>query len=131
PVSKDAWARVLPQGRGFGRDWQRTRKAQARFGAAFTPAVSLVAALNVALGLLLDEGLESAFERHVRLGRACRAGVKAMGLELFSPDEDRSSVVTAVRVPDGVDGQMLSLTLRDRHGITVAPGQGDLKGKIF
>jgi aspartate aminotransferase-like enzyme len=130
-VSEDAWERILPQSRSFYLDWQRTRKAQARFDAAFTPAVSLVAALNVALGLLLEEGLESAFERHVRLGRACRAGVKAMGLELFSPDEDRSSVVTAVRVPDGVDGQMLALTLRDRHGITVAPGQGDLKGKIF
>ena len=36
-----------------------------------------------------------------------------------------------MRVPDGVDGNELSLTLRDRHGITVAPGQGDLKGKIF
>ena len=51
--------------------------------------MSLVAGLDVALGLMLDEGLEAAFERHVRLGRACRAGVKAMGLELFSPDEDR------------------------------------------
>src|SRR5207248_2639696 len=115
----------------FYFDWERTRKAQASLDAAFTPPVSLVAALEVALGLLLEEGLEAAFERHVRLGRAARAGVKAMGLELFSPDEDRSSVVTAVRVPDGVDGNELSLTLRDRHGITVAPGQGDLKGKIF
>jgi len=115
----------------FYFDWERTRKAQAKLDAPFTPAVPLVAGLDVALGLLLEEGLDAAFERHIRLGRACRAGVKAMGLELFSPDEDRSSVVTAVRVPDGVDGQMLSLTLRDRHGITVAPGQGDLKGKIF
>jgi serine---pyruvate transaminase len=130
-VSEEAWSRVLPQSRSYYLDWRRTRNAQAKFDAAFTPAVSLVAALNVALGLLLEEGLESAFDRHVRLGRACRAGVKAMGLELFSPDEDRSSVVTAARVPDGVDGNELSLTLRDRHGITVAPGQGDLKGKIF
>src|SRR5207302_11398292 len=84
-------------------DWERTRKAQEKFDSAFTPAVSLVAALNVALGLLLEAGLEAAFERHVRLGRACREGVKAMGLELFSPDEDRSAVVTAVRTPEGVD----------------------------
>ena len=44
---------------------------------------------DVALGMLLDEGLEAVFDRHVRLGRACREGAKAMGLELFSPDEDR------------------------------------------
>jgi aspartate aminotransferase-like enzyme len=93
--------------------------------------VSLVAALDVALGLLLEGGLESAFERHVRLGRACREGIKAMGLELFSPDEDRAAVVTAIRVPEGVDGSELLLLLRDRHGVTLAPGQGALKGKIF
>src|SRR5439155_1009013 len=70
----------------FYFDWERTRKAQAKLDAAFTPPVSLVAGLDVALGLLLEEGLEVAFDRHVRLGRAARAGVKAMGLELFSPD---------------------------------------------
>jgi aspartate aminotransferase-like enzyme len=129
-VSEDAYARAT-RSRSFYFDWQRTRKAQAKFDAAFTPAVSLVVALNVALGLLLDEGLEGAFERHIRLGRACREGMKAMGLELFSPDEDRSAVVTAVRAPDGVDSGALALALRDRFGITIADGQGDLKGKIF
>jgi aspartate aminotransferase-like enzyme len=129
-VSEQAWA-SLREPRSFYFDWQRTRKAQEKLDSAFTPAVSLVVALNVALGLLLDEGLEAAFERHVKLGRACREGIKAMGLELFSPDDDRSAVVTAARVPDGVDGNELVLALRDRFGITVAPGQGDLKGKIF
>jgi serine---pyruvate transaminase len=90
-----------------------------------------VRALDVALGLLLEEGLEIAFERHARLGRACREGVKAMGLELFSPDEERSAVVTAVRVPDGVDGTEIVSFLRDQFGITIANGQGELKGKIF
>jgi aspartate aminotransferase-like enzyme len=57
--------------------------------------------------------------------------VKAMGLELFSPDEERSAVVTAVNAPDGVDaGELVSL-LRDRYGITLAPGQGPLKGRVF
>ena len=84
-------------------DWERTRKGQAKLDAPFTPAVSLVRALDVALGMLLDEGLEAAFDRHARLGRACREGAKAMGLELFSPDEERSAVVTAIRTPDGVD----------------------------
>jgi serine---pyruvate transaminase len=112
-------------------DWERTRLAQAKLDAPFTPAVSLVKALDVALGLLLEEGLEAAFDRHAALGRACREGVKAMGLDLFSPDEDRSAVVTAIRVPDAVDGGEIVAELRDRFGITIAGGQGDLKGKIF
>jgi serine---pyruvate transaminase len=115
----------------FVLDWERTRKAQAKLDAPFTPAVSLVKALDVALGLLLAEGLEGAFERHVRLGRACREGAKAMGLELFSPDDDRSAVVTAIRTPDGVDSTEIVSTLRDRFGITIATGQGDLKERIF
>ncbi len=115
----------------FYFDWERTRKAQATLDAAFTPAVSLVAALDVALGLLLEEGLDAAFERHVRLGRAARAGAKAMGLELFSPDEDRSAVVTAVRAPDGIDAGDVVKALRDRFGMTIAGGQGELQGKIF
>ena len=112
-------------------DWERTRKGQAKLDAPFTPAVSLVRALDVALGLLLDEGLEAAFDRHARLGRACREGAKAMGLELFSPDEERSAVVTAIRAPDGVDATEVVEGLRDRFGITIANGQGELKGKIF
>ena len=115
----------------FYFDWERTRKAQAKFDAPFTPSVSLVAGLDVALGMLLDEGLDAVFDRHVRLGRATRAGVKALGLELFSPDEDRSAVVTAVRAPDGIDSGDVVKGLRDRFGMTIANGQGDLKGKIF
>ena len=112
-------------------DWERTRKGQAKLDAPFTPAVSLVRALDVALGMLVDEGLEAAFDRHARLGRACREGAKAMGLELFSPDEERSAVVTAIRTPDGVDSTEVVKGLRDRFGMTIANGQGDLKGKIF
>ena len=112
-------------------DWERTSKGQAKLDSPFTPAVSLVRALDVALGLLLDEGLEAAFDRHARLGRACREGAKAMGLELFSPDEERSAVVTAIRAPDGVDSTEIVKGLRERFGITIANGQGDLKGKIF
>ena len=112
-------------------DWERTRKGQSTLDAPVTPPVSLVAGLNVALGMLLEESLEAAFERHLRLGRACREGLKAMGLELSSPDEDSSAVVTAARAPEGIDSDELVLLLRDRHGVTLAPGQGELKGKIF
>lgn len=117
--------------RSFYFDWQRNKKAQDKLDAAFTPAVSIIRSLDVALGILLEDGLEAAFERHVRLGRATRAGVKAMGLELFSPDDDTAAVVTAIKAPDGVDGDDLLKHLRDRHGVTLAPGQQHLKGKIF
>jgi aspartate aminotransferase-like enzyme len=129
-VSPAAWdARgTLPR---FYFDWERTRKAQEIFDAAFTPAVSLVVGLDVALGIILERGLDAVFERHVRLGRACREGIKAMGLELFSPDDDSAAVVTAVRAPEGIDSGELLLLLRDRHGVTLAPGQGPLKGKVF
>ncbi len=131
-VSDAAWkAReraTLPR---YYFDWERTRDAQRKLDAAFTPAVSIVIGLDVALGLLLERGLDAAFDHHIRLGRACREGVKAMGLELFSPDEDSSAVVTAVRMPEGIDADELLLDLRDRFGITFAPGQGPLKGRIL
>jgi aspartate aminotransferase-like enzyme len=129
-VSERAWAARGDAPR-FYFDWERTRKGQAALNAPFTPPVSLVAGLDVALGMLLGAGLEAVFDRHVRLGRACREGAKAMGLELFSPDEDRSAVVTAIQAPDGIDATELVSGLRDRFGITIANGQGALKGKIF
>ena len=130
-VSPARLGRALGTCPRFYFDWERTRAGQAKLDSAFTPAVSLVKALNVALGLLLEEGLDAAFDRHVRLGRACREGAKAMGLELFSPDEDRSAVVTGILTPEGVDAQELRSTLRDRFGITVAGGHGDLKNRLF
>ena len=117
--------------RSFYFDWRRNKKAQDALDAAFTPAVSLIRSLDVALGLILDDTLEAGFERHIRLGRAARAGVKAMGLELFSPDDDTAAVVTAIQAPDGIDSDELLLHLRDRRGVTLAPGQQHLKGKIF
>ncbi len=129
-VPEAVLARTKPS-RSFYFDWRATSAAQAKLDAAFTPAVSLLRSLDVALGLILDDGLEAAFERHVRLGRAARAGIKAMGLELFSPDDDTAAVVTAIRAPEGIDSDELLLHLRDRHGVTLAPGQAHLKGKIF
>jgi aspartate aminotransferase-like enzyme len=117
--------------RSFYFDWKANKAAQDKLDAAFTPAVSLIRSLDVALDLILGDGLEAAFERHVRLGRAARAGVKAMGLQLFSPDDDSSAVVTAIRAPEGIDADDLLLHLRDRHGVTLAPGQGRLKGIVF
>jgi aspartate aminotransferase-like enzyme len=127
-ASERAWGKLGSTPR-FYFDWQKTRTAQQKFDAAFTPAVSLIAGLDVALELLLETGLEEAFAQHARLGRAAREGIKAMGLELFSPDEDRSAIVTAVNSP--VDSDELLKLLSKQWGVTLAPGQGRLKGKIF
>jgi aspartate aminotransferase-like enzyme len=131
-VSPAAWERCeraeLPR---FYFDWRRHRRAFENLSTPYTPAVSTVAALDVALGLLLEEGLEGAFARHAALGRACREGAKAMGLELFSPDEERSAVVTAILTPEEADARELVLALRQRFGITVAGGHGDLVSRLF
>jgi aspartate aminotransferase-like enzyme len=131
-VSAAAWERA---GRSttprYYFDWERMKKALASGSTPFTPAVTIVASLDAALGLLLEEGLDAAFARHAALGRACREGAKAMGLELFSPDEERSAVVTAILTPDGVDAKELVLELRDRFGITVAGAHGELGTRMF
>ena len=131
-VSPAAWERservTTPR---FYFDWRRYRKALDVGSTPFTPAVATVAGLNVALGRILDEGLENAFARHAALGRACREGAKAMGLELFSPDDERSAVVTAILTPEDANAKELVLALRDRHGITVAGGHGDMATKLF
>jgi aspartate aminotransferase-like enzyme len=131
-VSERAWEKsesaTLPR---FYWDWRRARAAQEKGSSPFTPATSTVVALNEALRQLLEGGLEQAYARHVALGRACRAGAKAMGLELYSPDDDRSAVLTAILTPEGADAIELRLALRDRHGITIAGGHGDIADRLF
>jgi aspartate aminotransferase-like enzyme len=97
----------------------------------FTPAVSLIVAQNKALAMIREEGLPTVFERHRVLGRACREGVKALGLELFGPDDPEANSVTAVKVPAGIDGSKIGKLARDRYGVWLAGGQGKLKSKIF
>jgi aspartate aminotransferase-like enzyme len=114
-------------------DWTAAKKAYAKNPpqTAWTPAVSVIIQLDIALQRLLDEGLENVFERHVMLGRAAREGIKGMGLKLFGPDEDMNSAVTAAYVPDGVDGKQLVRLMFREHGIQVAGGQGPMEGRIF
>ena len=131
-VSERAWERTatatLPR---FYWDWARQRRVQETGSTPFTPATSLVVALVEALGIVLDGGLETAFARHRALGRACRAGIKAIGLELYSPDDDSAAVLTGALTPDGIDAVELRLALRERHGITIAGGHGELVPRLF
>jgi serine---pyruvate transaminase len=119
-------------GRRYYFDWARTADGQGQEppNSAFTPAVTLWRALDVALKLILEEGLPQVFERHSLLARAARAGIEAIGLERFGPDDDGANVVTAAVMPDSVDGVAVPKTMRDRYGVTAAGGQGRLKGKI-
>ena len=97
----------------------------------YTPAISQMFALDVALEKILAEGLGSVFERHALIGRLTRDGVKALGLSLFPDEKVASNTVTAVRVPDGVDGARLLELVRTEHGVVLAGGQQSLSGKIF
>jgi aspartate aminotransferase-like enzyme len=132
-VSERAWERAASAtSPRFYFDWQRTRDAQRKGGQSpFTPAITLVMGLDAALDLILEDGVEAQWRRTEELGALVRARVKELGLELFSPDEPSCSLVTAIRVPDGVDGDAVRARIRDRHGIFVAGGQGELTGKIW
>lgn len=96
----------------------------------FTPAVSQVFAIDTALDLLLSEGLENCWKRHKLLGRAVREGVKALGLKLLAKEEFASNAVTGVYPPEGISADDLRRKVKAR-GVTLAGGQGVLKGKIF
>ena len=129
-VSPKAWPFVekgdLPR---YYFDLRREKKAASRNTTAYTPAVSLVIGLREVLKDLEEEGLERAFARHRRLAEGTRLGVEAMGLEIFS--KAPSEAVTVIKAPEGMDGQEVVKILREDFGITIAGGQGRLKGKIF
>jgi aspartate aminotransferase-like enzyme len=129
-VSDKAWAMVqrsrLPK---FYFNFTAERKSLEKNQNAFTPAVSLVVGLHESLAAIRAEGLPAAFARHDRLARATRAGVMALGLELFA--ERPTPALTAVTVPQGIEASAIVKTLRTAHGITISGGQTKVKGKIF
>ena len=87
-------------------------------------------ALDVALGLIEKEGLEQVYERHRLLGHATRRAARALDLELFGPEDENANVVTAIKLPESIDGAKVPKLMRDRFGVTIAGGQGKLKGRI-
>lgn len=106
------------------------RKSQMKNTTAWTPAISLLSGLAVALDMMREEGLENVFARHARLARATGAAVEAMGLRIF-PKDLRSEALTAVCAPEGVDGKAIPRIMQDAHGVTIAGGQDALSGRIF
>ncbi len=111
-------------------DFRKELKNIQKNTGAYTSAVSLVIGLREVLRYFKKEGLEKIFAEHRLMSRATKAAVKAMGLELFSK-EGASDALTAVLAPPGVNGQDVVKLLREKHGIMIAGGQGEAKGKIF
>ncbi|MFQ5829555.1 MAG: pyridoxal-phosphate-dependent aminotransferase family protein [Candidatus Methylomirabilia bacterium] len=106
-------------------------KAQLKSQSNFTPAVSLIMGLRQALAMLEAEGLPNVFRRHEQLARATRAGVEeGLGLELFAKVRP-SPAITAVVAPRGIDGEAVVRQYAKSHNITIAGGQGEMKGMIF
>jgi aspartate aminotransferase-like enzyme len=130
-LSEKAWglaaASRLPK---YYFDLGAERRAGARNDVRFTPAVGIVVGLREALRLMQAEGLAQVFRRHDRLARATRAGVEALGLRPFARATP-SPAVTAVTAPAGVDGETIVAAYARAHDITIAGGQGEMKGRVF
>jgi len=90
-------------------------------------------ALQEGLAMLREEGLENVFARHQRVADMIRAGLLAIGLRLLAPETHRSNTVTAVHSPTDTADELKAwlTTLRTRHGLVLAGGQGQLAGRVF
>ena len=128
--SPKAWNLVekstLPK---FYFDAKGYKKNLAKKTTPWTPAITLVIQQKKALDLIKSIGLEKLFEHHRILGDTTRAGVKAIGLELLS--KNPGNILTAVKVPDGIDGVQLVKTMQGKYMAYIAGGQDPYKGKIF
>jgi len=130
-LSEKAWDRVgtsrLPK---YYFDLAAEHKALRKNEAHFTPAVSIMLGLREVLRMIEAEELDNVFKRHERLARATRSGVEALGLELFAR-ANPSPALTAVVAPAGMDSERVLSTYSESHNITIAGGQGEMKGRVF
>jgi aspartate aminotransferase-like enzyme len=110
-------------------DLRRALEAERHGDTPWTPAIHLVVGLEVALQMIRREGIEAVWQRHAVVAAGVRAGVRALGLELFS--RSPSNAVTAVRVPEGVRWDDLRRACDVEGGVTVAGGQGEFAGRLF
>lgn len=133
-VSEKAWAAVekaeLPR---YYFSLEAARKSQSKEPpqTPYTPAITLVQALDEALKMIEEEGLPNIHERHRLFAEATRAAVSALGLRFFARDRSRAYVATSVWSPEGMNSGDLVRLMRNEHGVFIAGGQGKMKGKIF
>jgi len=130
-VSAKAWKLVeASKSPRYYLDLRKAKKALDKTDTPFTSSITLIIALNEALKMIKEDGLENIFARHRKMAEATRAAMKGLGLELFAPSA-ASDAVTAVKLPAGIDGEKLVKTMRDTYGVTIAGGQAELKGKVI
>lgn len=96
-----------------------------------TPAVPLFYALDAALNLVLEEGLEKRIKRHSACASAFYSAFESMGLKAFADAEFRSQTVVGINYPQNVDDKTFRTLLEDKFGVVVAGGFGKLKGSMF
>ena len=132
-VSAEAWkAHSVARMPRFYWDFTRAKKNfDEKKENPWTPAISVVYGLSVALKMMLKEGITNIFARHARVGQMTRDGIKALGLPLFAEASHASNTVTAVGIPEGLDGKKLRQILREEYKVVLAGGQQSLDGKIF
>jgi pyridoxamine--pyruvate transaminase len=128
-VSENAWKAILanPQAPRASflslLDWKEQWHGQGKF--PYTPSVVDLHGVEAACDELLDEGIEESIARHEQAARACRAGVRAMGLELWPRNELISSpTVTAIALPAGVTDVQVREHARHHYGVMLSGGQG-------
>jgi len=113
----------------FYFDLRKALKAYEKNDTPWTPAASLIIGVDAALQKIRAEGIEHIWNRHERMAMAMRAGVRALGMKLFS--DEPSFAVTPVWVPNGLEWKSFNSILKKKYGVTVAGGQDEFTGKIF
>jgi alanine-glyoxylate transaminase/serine-glyoxylate transaminase/serine-pyruvate transaminase len=113
-------------------DWDRMLENNKSGFYPYTPAVNLLYALNEAVDMLLEEGLENVFKRHKRHADATRIAVETWGLEILAKNPiERSDSITAIMVPDGHDSDNLRKIIYDNYNMSLGTGLNKVKGKVF
>lgn len=98
----------------------------------WTPGISIIVAMNKALEIFFEEGREKVYKRHRVNALAVQKACEKLGLECLVKDpQSRGVSVTSLKVPEGIDGKLLTKTMRLKYGVTIAGGQGKLTGLIF
>lgn len=116
----------------FYFDWAAHRKSVRANSTPFTPAVNLIAGLNVALKMIKEEGIDNMNARHKRHAMALRHALKAINLKLLVElDENASHSITSILTPEGITVPDIRKALKEDYDIVVANGQNQLKDKIF
>lgn len=131
-VSPKAWAKIESNksARSFYLDLKRFKaKIDEGNDTPFTPAHTLIKAQRTSLKRMRAEGNENIWARHARMAQAARAGAAALGLELFA--ERPADGLTVITVPPGIDGTAILSAMEKKHGLKLANGQDNMKGKIW